>query len=53
MRDDASSCVKLIEITANVLDDNTLKLLLVSVQQNSIDLSIHYATRKSMRLVIL
>ena len=38
MRSDASDCVKLIETTANALDDDTLKLLFVSVQQNSINL---------------
>ena len=43
MRSDASDCVKLIETTANALDDDTLKLLFVSVQQNSINLCIYYA----------
>ena len=43
MRSNTSNCVKLIETTANALDDDTLKLLFVSVQQNSINLCIHYA----------
>jgi len=43
MRADASNCIELIETTANVLDDDTLKLLFVSVQQNSINLCTRYA----------
>ena len=43
MRSDTSNCVKLIETTANALDDDTLKLIFVSVQQNSINLCTHYA----------
>jgi len=38
MRDEASNCAELIKKTANVLADDTLKLLFVSVQQNNIDL---------------
>ncbi|KAJ7135737.1 hypothetical protein C8R44DRAFT_768938, partial [Mycena epipterygia] len=43
MRKDASTCVKLIEKTANVLNDDTLKLLFVSVQQNNIDICTRFA----------
>ncbi|KAJ7122333.1 hypothetical protein C8R44DRAFT_622326 [Mycena epipterygia] len=45
MRKDASSCVQLIEKTANVLNDDTLRLLFVSVQQNNIDLCTRYAIK--------
>jgi hypothetical protein len=44
MREEISNCKKLIEKTANALDDDTLRLLFVSVQQNNIDLCIWYAT---------
>jgi len=37
MRDEASNCAELIEKTANVLADDTLKLLFASVQQNNIN----------------
>jgi hypothetical protein len=45
MREKTSSCKELIEKTADALTDDTLRLLLVSVQQNNIDLCIHYAVR--------
>jgi len=40
MRMEDSSCDELIEKTTDVLDDDRLKLLFVSVQQNNIDLCI-------------
>ena len=43
-----SSCVELINKTANVLNDDRLKLLFVSVQQNNIDICIHYAIQLSV-----
>jgi len=43
MRKDESDCVALIEKTANVLNDDVLKLLFVSVQQNNINLCAWYA----------
>ncbi|KDR79415.1 hypothetical protein GALMADRAFT_154320 [Galerina marginata CBS 339.88] len=46
MRDMSSDCVELIEKTASVLDDDTLKLLFVSVQENNINLCIHHASTK-------
>ncbi|KAJ7931842.1 hypothetical protein B0H13DRAFT_2523333, partial [Mycena leptocephala] len=46
MREMTSSCNELIEKTANALNDETLKLLFVSVQQNNIDLCIRYAVHK-------
>ncbi|KAJ7085905.1 GTP-binding protein [Mycena epipterygia] len=45
MRKDSSSCVPLIEKTANVLNDDTLKLLFVSVQRNNIDVCTRYAIK--------
>lgn len=42
MRKEVTSCTELIEKTANALDDDTLKLLFVSVQQNNVDVCIHY-----------
>jgi len=50
MRKDESNCGELIEKTANVLDDDRLKLLFVSVQQNNIDICIHYALRFGMEI---
>ncbi|KAJ7235232.1 GTP-binding protein [Mycena rebaudengoi] len=43
MRAEDSSCNDLMEKTAKALNDNTLRLLFVSVQQNNIDLCIYYA----------
>jgi len=46
MRETASNCAELIEKTANVLDDDTLKLLFVSVQENNINLCIRFAVKQ-------
>ena len=46
MRETASNCAELIEKTANVLDDDTLKLLFVSVQENNINLCIRFAVEQ-------
>jgi hypothetical protein len=43
---EASNCNELIEKTANVLDNNTLKLFFVSVQQNKIDHCTHRAVQQ-------
>ncbi|KAJ7241763.1 hypothetical protein C8J57DRAFT_72763 [Mycena rebaudengoi] len=48
MRVEANNCNELIETTANALSDDTLQLLFVSVQQNNINLSIHYAVNKAL-----
>jgi hypothetical protein len=48
MRKEDSNCSELIEKTANVLDDNRLKLLFVSVQQNNIDICIQCALQLSV-----
>ncbi|KIM80056.1 hypothetical protein PILCRDRAFT_9929 [Piloderma croceum F 1598] len=45
MRKEDSNCGELIEKTANALDDDRLKLLFVSVQQNNIDICIQYTLR--------
>jgi hypothetical protein len=45
MRKDASSCIELINKTANSLSDNALRVLFISAQQNNIDLSIEYAIK--------
>jgi len=50
MRMEDSSCDELIKKTANVLDDDRLKLLFVSVQQNNIDVCIQYAIRFGMEI---
>ncbi|KAF7333934.1 GTP-binding protein [Mycena sanguinolenta] len=47
MRMEQSDCIDLIDKTANALTNDTLKLLFVSVQQNNIDLCIHYAVTNS------
>ncbi|KAI0246322.1 hypothetical protein BJV78DRAFT_1277241 [Lactifluus subvellereus] len=49
MRMEDTSCNELIEKTVNVLDDDRLKLLFVSVQQNNIDICIEHAIRSSSR----
>ena len=46
MRETANNCAELIEKTANVLDDDTLKLLFVSVQENNINLCICSAVKQ-------
>lgn len=48
MRKEDSNCSELIEKTANVLDDDRLKLLFVSVQQNNIDICIQCALQSSV-----
>jgi hypothetical protein len=45
MRKDAGSCGELMNKTANALDDNALRVLFVSAQQNNIDLSIEWAVK--------
>ncbi|KAF7328476.1 GTP-binding protein [Mycena venus] len=46
MRKETSSCIELIEKTANAITDDILRLLFVSVQQNNIDLCIELALDK-------
>ena len=48
MRNEDSNCDDLMKKTANVLDDDRLKLLFVSVQQNNIDICIQHALRSSV-----
>jgi len=48
MRAETSSCNELIEKTADALNEDTLKLLFVSVQENNINLSIRYAVRDAL-----
>ncbi|KAF7978370.1 hypothetical protein HWV62_741 [Athelia sp. TMB] len=43
MQKDSSTCADLIEKTADAIDDDALKLLFLSVQQNNIDLCTRYA----------
>jgi hypothetical protein len=43
MHKETASCADLIEKTAHAIDDKTLKLLFVSVQQNNINVCIEYA----------
>ncbi|TFK35634.1 hypothetical protein BDQ12DRAFT_706637 [Crucibulum laeve] len=43
MQKEKSNCTELIEKTAEVLDDETLKLLFVSVQENNVKICINYA----------
>ncbi|KAJ7710260.1 hypothetical protein B0H14DRAFT_3524852 [Mycena olivaceomarginata] len=47
MHKNDSSCKELIEKTANAINDDSLRLLFVSVQQNNIDLSIFYAVESA------
>ncbi|KAJ6533310.1 hypothetical protein DFH09DRAFT_1043836 [Mycena vulgaris] len=47
MRAETSSCNELIAKTANALSDDMLRLLFVSVQQNNIYLSVHYAVNRA------
>ncbi|KAJ7501552.1 hypothetical protein B0H11DRAFT_1992123 [Mycena galericulata] len=51
MRLQESSCVELMNTTANTLNDNTLRLLFVSVQQNNIDLCIRWAVKGTVTRV--
>lgn len=48
IRKEESRCGGLIEKTANVPDDDRLKLLFVSVQENNIDIYIQHALRSSV-----
>ncbi|KAJ7015943.1 hypothetical protein C8F04DRAFT_1168287 [Mycena alexandri] len=48
LRNEASTCIELINKTANSLNDDTLRLLFVSVQQNNIDLCILYAMKQML-----
>ncbi|KAJ7889037.1 GTP-binding protein [Mycena leptocephala] len=50
MQGNSGNCSELIEKTANVLSDDTLKLLFVSVQQNNLDLCTRNAVQ---RLVVM
>ena len=45
MREAASDCSELIAKTANALNDDRLQMLLVSVQQNNMNLCVKYAVR--------
>ena len=45
MREKASDCKKLINETANALNNDILKLLFVSVQQNNIDTCIRFTVQ--------
>ena len=45
MHDKDTTCLELINETANAIDDDALKLLFVSVQQNNLDLCVDYALR--------
>jgi hypothetical protein len=46
MQQDVTTCLELIEKTAQAIDDSALKLLFVSVQQSNIDLCIRSAIEK-------
>jgi hypothetical protein len=46
MQQDATTCLELIEETAQAIDDSALKLLFVSVQQSNIDLCIRSAIER-------
>ena len=45
MQKETTDCSELIEKTANAIDDDALKLLFVSVQQNNIGLCIDFAVK--------
>ncbi|KAJ7150769.1 hypothetical protein C8R46DRAFT_1124095 [Mycena filopes] len=49
MREESSNCKDLIEKTADSITDEGLSLLLVSVQQNNINLSIRFAVNRTIR----
>ena len=46
MREKASDCKELIDKTANALNNDILKLLFVSVQQNNIDTCIRFSVQR-------
>ncbi|KAJ7872255.1 hypothetical protein B0H13DRAFT_1633946 [Mycena leptocephala] len=50
MQGNSGNCSELIAKTANVLSDDTLKLLFVSVQQNNLDICTRYAVQ---RLIVI
>jgi len=45
MHDKDTTCLELINETANAIDDDALKLLFVSVQQNNLDICVRFALR--------
>jgi len=51
MQKESAECPALINETANAIDDDILKLLFVSVQQNNLDLCIKYAVQRFNRIV--
>ncbi|KAF8177564.1 hypothetical protein K438DRAFT_1293254 [Mycena galopus ATCC 62051] len=48
MREKTSTCIELMAKTASSLDENALRLLLVSVQRNNLGLCIYYAVREGL-----
>ncbi|KAJ7803656.1 hypothetical protein B0H14DRAFT_2384367 [Mycena olivaceomarginata] len=48
MREKTSTCIELMAKTANSLDENVLRLLLVSVQRNNLGLCIYYAVTEGL-----
>jgi len=52
MQKENTECSALINETANAIDDDILKLLFVSVQQNNLDLCIEQAVRRLNRIVL-
>ncbi|KAJ7798429.1 hypothetical protein B0H14DRAFT_2388707 [Mycena olivaceomarginata] len=48
MREKTSTCIELMAKTANSLDENALRLLLVSVQRNNLGLCIYYAVTEGL-----
>jgi hypothetical protein len=46
MQKESAECSALINETADAIDDDILKLLFVSVQQNNLDLCIQYAVQR-------
>jgi hypothetical protein len=46
MQNEHADCTTLIKETALAIDDDTLQLLFVSVQQNNLELSAEYAVSK-------
>ncbi|KAF7368545.1 GTP-binding protein [Mycena venus] len=49
MREKTSTCIELLTKTANSLDENVRRLLLVSVQRNNLVLCIHYAVKQGLK----
>ncbi|KAJ7847725.1 hypothetical protein B0H14DRAFT_2583421 [Mycena olivaceomarginata] len=48
MREKTSTCIELMAKTANSLNENALRLLLVSVQRNNLGLCIYYAVKEGL-----